>query len=90
MRAELHYFQNDFAAALKELDALLKDDPRGALGNDALALLMRLEHHQHNTSALETFAQAQLRERQARPTGPPATGNNSWPRARPPSKPRAC
>ena len=67
MRAELHYFQNDFAAALKELDALLKDDPRGALGNDALALLMRLEHHQHNTSALETFAQAQLRERQARP-----------------------
>ena len=67
MRAELHYFQNDFAATLEELNTLLEDDPRGALGNDALALLMRLEHHQHNTSALETVAQAQLRERQSRP-----------------------
>ncbi len=65
--AELAYFQGDNARALGLLKALLEEDPRHPLANDALELILLLEAPQARPQVLSALARAQLRERQKRP-----------------------
>ena len=65
-RAEIRYFQNDFAAAADTLEQLLLEDLQEDLANDALALLLRVDDRENYPRALEILARAQLFERQQR------------------------
>ena len=65
-RAEIRYFQHDFAAAADTLQHLLLEDLQEEMANDALALLLLVDGRKSNRRALEVLAQAQLLERQQR------------------------
>ena len=65
-RAEIRYFQHDFAAAADTLEQLLLEDLQEELANDALALLLLVDGREHNPRPLEVLARAQLLERQRR------------------------
>ena len=72
--AELTYFQHNFEAAAELLNALVQEDLRDDLANDALQLLLRIEEYKYHAEALGMLAQAQLRERQKRP----AEAEEAW------------
>ena len=65
-RAQIRYFQHDFAAAADTLQQLLLEDLQEELANDALALLLLVDDSANHPRPLEVLAQAQLLERQQR------------------------
>ena len=65
-RAEIRYYQHDFAAAADSLQQLLLEDLQEELANDALALLLLVDAREKSPRPLEVLARAQLLERQRR------------------------